>query len=245
VANLVSHSTTANKVVWGRTSTEVNLLSRILLRISLAEHRVKSKKMSLTDPIEEEEKAKVEAEPRFERKEENRGKASPKNISDTHLLPSSAAILDDLPGKMGDPGVLTISCLIGTKKIDHALWDHRASVSVIPKVIYDQLNHDSLVLTSLHLQLADQSIRHPMGITEDIPARIRNSFMPVDFMVLKMDVWRQMPLILGRPFLSTTGDTIDVATRIIKLNISRKEETSTLEPKGTEKGSQVMVMVRP
>jgi hypothetical protein len=54
-----------------------------------------------------------------------------------------------------------------------------------------------------------------------------------------------MPLILGMPFLSTTGDTIDVATRIIKLNISRKEETSTLEPKGTEKGSQVMVMVRP
>jgi hypothetical protein len=32
--NLVSHSTTANMVVWGRTSTEVNLLSRILFRIS-------------------------------------------------------------------------------------------------------------------------------------------------------------------------------------------------------------------
>jgi hypothetical protein len=26
----------------------------------------------------------------------------------------SAAILDGLPDKMGDPGVLTISCLIGT-----------------------------------------------------------------------------------------------------------------------------------
>jgi hypothetical protein len=30
----VSHSTTTNKVVWGRTSTKVNLLSRILFRIS-------------------------------------------------------------------------------------------------------------------------------------------------------------------------------------------------------------------
>jgi hypothetical protein len=28
--NLVSHSTTTNKVVWGRTAIEVNLLSRIL-----------------------------------------------------------------------------------------------------------------------------------------------------------------------------------------------------------------------
>jgi hypothetical protein len=32
--NPVSHSTTTNKVVWGRTSREVNLLSRILFRIS-------------------------------------------------------------------------------------------------------------------------------------------------------------------------------------------------------------------
>jgi hypothetical protein len=108
-------------------------------------------------------------------------------------------------------------------------------VRIIPKVIYDQLNHDFLVPTSLHLQLADQSIWHLVGITEDILVRIRNSFVPVDFMVLKMDVCRQISLILWRPFLSTTGVMIDVAARIIKLNISRKEETSTIKPKGTEK----------
>jgi hypothetical protein len=61
-------------------------------------------------------------------------------------------------------------------------------VSTIPEVIYDQLNHDSLVPTSLHLQPVNQSIRCPVGITEDIPVRIRNSFMPVDFVVLEMDV---------------------------------------------------------
>jgi hypothetical protein len=123
VANPISHSTTANKVVWGRTSTEVNLLSRILFRISLAEPKAKSKKMSLTDPVEEGEKAeaKVEVELRFEKEEENLGKASPMDISDTHLLPCSVAILDDLPDKMGDPGVPTISCLIGTQKFDQAL----------------------------------------------------------------------------------------------------------------------------
>jgi hypothetical protein len=123
VANPVSHSTTTNKVVWGRTSTEVNLLSRILFRISLAEPKVKSKKMSPTDPFEEEEKveAKVQAELKSEKEEENLGKASPKDISDTHLLPCSAAVLDDLPDNMGDPGVPTISCLIGTQKFDQDL----------------------------------------------------------------------------------------------------------------------------
>jgi hypothetical protein len=80
---------------------------------------------------------------------------------------------------------------------------------------------------------------------KDIPVRIRNSFMHVDFVVLEMDVFDQIPLILGRPFLCTTGATTDVAARIIKLNISTKEETSTFKPKGTKKCNQVMVMIRP
>jgi hypothetical protein len=63
-------------------------------------------------------------------------------------------------------------------------------VSIMPKVIYNQLNQDSLVPTSMHLQLVDQSIRHPVGIAEDIPVRIRNSFIPVDFVVLEMDFCR-------------------------------------------------------
>jgi hypothetical protein len=117
-------------------------------------------------------------------------------------------------------------------------------MSVMPKVIYDQLNQDSLVPTSPHLQLANKSMRRPVGIMEEIPVRIRNSIMPVDIVVLEMDACRQILLILGRPFLSTTGATIDVAARIIKLNISRKEETFTFKPKGTEKCNQVMVTIR-
>jgi SUMO ligase MMS21 Smc5/6 complex component len=95
------------------------------------------------------------------------------------------------------------------------------------------------------LQLADQSIRRPVGIAEDIPVRIRNSFMPVDFVVLKMDVCHQILLILMRPFFSITRAMIDVAPRIIKLNISRKEETSTFKPNGTKKCNQVMLTIRP
>jgi hypothetical protein len=122
VANLVSHSTTANKVVCGRTSIEVNLLSMILHMISLAESQAKSKKMNPTNPVEEEEKAEaeVEAEPRSKKEEETLGRLS-KDIIDTHLLPYNASILDDLPDKMDDPGIPSISCLIGTQKFDLAL----------------------------------------------------------------------------------------------------------------------------
>jgi hypothetical protein len=79
----------------------------------------------------------------------------------------------------------------------------------------------------MHLQLVDQSIQRPVGILEDIPVKIRSSFIHMDFMVIEMDVCRYIPLILGRPFLSTVDATIDVATGIIKLNISGKEETYT------------------
>jgi hypothetical protein len=44
--------------------------------------------------------------------------------------------------------------------------------------------------------------------------------------------------------LSIIRATIDVAARIIKLNINRKEETFTFKLKGTEKCNQVMVMIR-
>jgi hypothetical protein len=62
VANPVSRLTTANKVVWGRTSIEVNLLSRILFGISLVQPKAKSKRISLTDQVKEEDKAEAEVE---------------------------------------------------------------------------------------------------------------------------------------------------------------------------------------
>jgi hypothetical protein len=49
----------------------------------------------------------------------------------------SAAILDGLPGKMGDPGVPTISRLIDTQKFDQALYNLTTSMSIMLKVIYD------------------------------------------------------------------------------------------------------------
>jgi hypothetical protein len=38
---------------------------------------------------------------------------------------------------------------------------------------------------------------------------------------------------------------IDAVARIIKHNISRKEETITFKHKGTEKCNEIMVMIRP
>jgi hypothetical protein len=121
----------------------------------------------------------------------------------------SAAILN-ISIKKKDPGCPTIDCSIGDQHFNNALCDLGASVSVMPKVIFDKLPHAKLDPTSMCLQLADQSLCYPMGITENILVKIRKFFILVDFVVLDMQPDSRVSLILGRPFLSTTNAHIDV-----------------------------------
>ena len=90
----------------------------------------------------------------------------------------------------------------------------------MPKVVYDKLNHHALAPTAMCLQLADQTVRYPAGIAENILVKIQNLFIPVDFVVLDMEVDTKMPLILDRPFLSTANAHIDDGAGEIHLNIT-------------------------
>jgi len=54
----------------------------------------------------------------------------------------------------------------------------------------------------MYLQVADQSVRYSLGILENILVKIREFFVPVDFMVLDMHLDSKVSLILGRPFWS-------------------------------------------
>ena len=56
-------------------------------------------------------------------------------------------------------------------------------------------------------------------------------FVPIDFVVLDMEVDAKMPLIMGRPFLSTANAHIDVGAREIQLNINGQQEKIAFKPK--------------
>ncbi|KAJ1288524.1 hypothetical protein BS78_02G095400 [Paspalum vaginatum] len=109
----------------------------------------------------------------------------------------SAAILNQPPQKKKDPGSPTIPCSIGNQVFNEALCDLRASISVMPKVDFDKLSHAALTPTTMCLQLADQSIRHPARIAKDVPVKIQNFLIPVDFVVLDMEIDAKTTLILG------------------------------------------------
>ena len=40
------------------------------------------------------------------------------------------------------------------------------------KVIYDQINGDTLLYTNMHLQFVDQSLCYPKGVIEDAIVRV-------------------------------------------------------------------------
>jgi hypothetical protein len=99
------------------------------------------------------------------------------------------------------------------------------------KVIFDKLPHAKLDPTLICLQLADQSLCYPVGITENILVKIREFFIPVDFVVLDMQHDSRVSLILGRPFLSTANAHIDVGIREVKFNIDGREECFSFRPR--------------
>jgi len=150
----------------------------------------------------------------------------------------SATILDPLLEKKKDPGCPTITCSVRIQHFTHALCDLGASVSIMPKVVHDKLNHLALAPTAMCLEIADQSVYYPVGIAENIPVRIWNFFISVDFVVLDMEVNTKTRLILGRQFLSTANAHIDVEAGKIQLNINGQMEKFAFRPK-VEQCSQV------
>jgi hypothetical protein len=97
----------------------------------------------------------------------------------------SAAVANELE-KQGDPGCLMILCSVGSFKFEKALCDLRASVSVMPRDVFKKLRLPELEPTTMCLELGDNSICYPLGITVDVPAKVGHHFIPGTFVVLDM-----------------------------------------------------------
>ena len=77
--------------------------------------------------------------------------------------------------KCKDPGCPTISCTIGQAKIHRALLDLGASINLLPFSVYQQLGLGELNPAQVMIQLANRSIKVPMGEINDVLIR-ENSF---------------------------------------------------------------------
>jgi hypothetical protein len=133
----------------------------------------------------------------------------------------SAVILNNMPKNLGDPGSFSIPCVVG-KKTFTSLCDLGSSVSVLPSAVGQILQLGTLKPTPMTLQLADRTLRKPVGILEDVPVQVGNFAYPVDFVVIEMEANAES-MILGRPFLATAGAIIDVKGGTLKLQFGSEQ----------------------
>jgi hypothetical protein len=134
----------------------------------------------------------------------------------------SAILQCKLPLKYKDPGCPTITCMIGVSQIERALLDLGVSVNLLPYSVYLQLGVGELKPTSMTLQLADRSMKIPLGIVEDLLIKMDKFYFLVDFIVLDMEpiqvIGIEIPVILGRPFLAMANALINCRSGVMKIS---------------------------
>ena len=94
---------------------------------------------------------------------------------------------------------------------------------LMPLSIFKRLGLGEARPTTVTLQLAGRSLKHQRGVIEDVLVKVDKFIFPADFIVLDMEEDKEIPIILGRPFLATGRAMIDVQGGELKLRVQEDE----------------------
>ncbi|XP_052878831.1 uncharacterized protein LOC128285367 [Gossypium arboreum] len=137
----------------------------------------------------------------------------------------SAYLQDKLPPKLKDPGCFTIPCNIGAVYCGKARCDFGASINLMPISIFKKLGIGEVRPTMVTLQLADRSLAHPERKIENIFVRVDKFIFLTDFVILDFEADKEVPIILGRPFLATGRTLIDVQKGELTMRVQDDQVT--------------------
>jgi hypothetical protein len=85
----------------------------------------------------------------------------------------------------------------------NALCDLGASISIMPRKIYDMLGLPPLKNCYFDVPLADIAKKKPLGRINDVLIMVNNNLVSVDFLVLDIECNASCPIILERSFHRT------------------------------------------
>ncbi|XP_070057475.1 uncharacterized protein [Nicotiana tomentosiformis] len=128
-------------------------------------------------------------------------------IKMTHQV---SAIVHSMAPNLEDLGAFTTPCTIGSVDFAKALCDLGASINLMPYSVFNTLGNGKPRLTSMRLQMADRTMKRPLGIIDDVLVRVDKFILPRDFVILDCEVGYEVPIILGRHFLATGKALVDV-----------------------------------
>ncbi|XP_070002161.1 uncharacterized protein [Nicotiana sylvestris] len=96
----------------------------------------------------------------------------------------SSIIATSTVQKKEDPGDFTIPCTIGAHDFARDLCDNGARINLMPFAIYKKAWLSMPRPTSMRLQMADRSIKRPVGIVDDVLVKVGKFHLPADFVIL-------------------------------------------------------------
>jgi len=77
--------------------------------------------------------------------------------------------------------------------------------------------------TCMTLQLADRSITRSYGVIEDVLVMVKHLIFPTDFVVIDIEEDVDIPLILGRSFMSTASCVVDMGKKKLQMAIEDQQ----------------------
>ena len=85
-----------------------------------------------------------------------------------------------------DLSTFCVPCIIGNNKFENAMLDLGASINLMPLSIFKSLSLGPLQPTGVVIQLANQSVAHPVGLVDDVLVRVGKLIFLADFYILDM-----------------------------------------------------------
>ena len=135
----------------------------------------------------------------------------------------SAILQKKLPSKLQDPGSFAIPFSIENSLSGIALCDLGASINLMPPSMFKRLNLGEAKPTTIVLQMADRSYKHPRGVIENVLVKVNKFLFPAYYVILDMEEDETVPIILSRPFLATGKTQINVQEGELKLRVQGNE----------------------
>ncbi|XP_019189431.1 PREDICTED: uncharacterized protein LOC109183826 [Ipomoea nil] len=119
-----------------------------------------------------------------------------------HLNEECSAVLQSkLPPKLMDLGSFSIPCTIDNTIVDICLCDLGACINFMHLTLFNKMGIAEMKPTTISLQLADRSVKYPLGVVEDILVKVGKFLFPANFLILDMGNDTDTSLILEEEFV--------------------------------------------
>ncbi|XP_070040862.1 uncharacterized protein [Nicotiana tomentosiformis] len=132
------------------------------------------------------------------------------NFEKINFIQQVSEIVHSMARKLEDHDAFIIPCTIGSANFAKALCDLGAIINLMPYSVFKSLGNGKPSPTSMRFQMVDRIMKRPLGVIEDVLVRVDKFILPADFVILDYEVGYEVPIILGRPSLSTGKALFDV-----------------------------------